>query len=52
LAGKRIKTKTKKIKVVLDSDNDGIQGWGFGVSKIEKTPFSILNMLFEATKKK
>lgn len=52
LAGKRIKTKTKKIKVVLDSDNDAIQGWGFGVSKIEKTPFSILNMLFEATKKK
>ncbi len=52
LAGKRIKTKTKKIKVVLDSDNDGIQGWGFGVSKIEKTPFSILNMLFEATRKK
>lgn len=52
LAGKRIKTKTKKIKVELHSDNDGIQGWGFGVSKIEKTPFSILNMLFEATKKK
>lgn len=52
LAGKRIKTKTKKIKVVLNSDNDGIQGWGFGVSKIEKTPFSILHMLFDATKKK
>lgn len=52
LAGKRIKTKTKQIKVELHSDNDGNQGWGFGVSKIEKTPFSILNMLFDATKKK
>lgn len=47
LAGKKLKVKSTKLKVVLDSDNDGIQGWGFGVSKIESIPYSILKMPFE-----
>ena len=51
LAGRRIRVKSKKLKVVLDSDNDGMQGWGFGVKRIERTPVSILPMLFEAAKK-
>lgn len=51
LAGRRIRVKSKKLKVVLDSDNDGTQGWGFGVKRIERTPVSILPMLFEAAKK-
>lgn len=51
LAGKRIRTQTNKIRVVLDSDNDGHEGWGFGVTKIEKTPFSIFNMFFESIKR-
>ena len=50
LAGKRIKVKSKKLKVVLDSDNDGIEGFGFCVKKIEHTPYSILPLLFEAAK--
>lgn len=50
LAGKRIKVKSKKLKVVLDSDNDGIEGFGFSVKKIEHTPYSILPLLFEAAK--
>ena len=47
LAGKKLKIKSTKLKVVLDSDNDGVQGWGFGVSKIESIPYSILKMPFE-----
>ncbi|MDD5943321.1 S8 family serine peptidase [Fibrobacter sp.] len=47
LAGKKLKVKSTKLKVVLDSDNDGVQGWGFGVSKIESIPYSILKMPFE-----
>jgi len=51
LAGKRIKVKSKKLKVILDTDNDGTEGWGFGIKRIEKTPVSILPMLFKATQK-
>lgn len=47
LAGKKLKVKSTKLKIVLDSDNDGVQGWGFGVSKIESIPYSILKMPFE-----
>ena len=50
LAGQRIKVKSKKLKIVLDSDNDGIEGFGFSVKKIEHTPYSILPLLFEAAK--
>jgi hypothetical protein len=40
LAGKRIRVKTSKIKVILDSDNDGVQGYGFEISRIERIPNS------------
>lgn len=49
LAGKKLKVKSTKLKVVLDSDNDGIQGWGFGVTQIQSIPYSILKMPFEFT---
>ena len=49
LAGKKLKVKSTKLKVVLDSDNDGILGWGFGVTQIQSIPYSILKMPFEFT---
>jgi hypothetical protein len=52
LAGKRIRVKTSKIKVILDSDNDGVQGYGFEISRIERNPNPFLPLLFRATQKK
>lgn len=52
LSGKRIKVRGKKLKVILDSDNDDSQGYGFEISRIEKVPYSILPMLFETSKKR
>lgn len=49
LAGQKFRVKATRFKVVLDSDNDGVQGWGFGVSKIESIPFAILNMPLQFT---
>ena len=51
LAGKKIRIKSSKLKVVLDSDNDGVQGWGFGVSKIQSIPYYILRMPFDFVEK-
>ena len=49
LSGKKIKVNSSKLKVVLESDKDGVQGWGFGVSKIGSVPYSALKMPFEFT---
>ena len=51
LAGKRLKFRSKLLTVVLHSDNDNSQGWGFGVTKIKVYPMSVLKMPFEFTKK-
>lgn len=47
LAGKRLRINSMKLKVVLESDNDGKQGWGYEISRIESIPYSILKMPFE-----
>lgn len=52
LAGKRLRVKSSKIKVVLDSDNDGVQGYGFEISRIERIPIPFLPLLFQSTQKK
>ena len=52
LAGKRIRVKSSKIKVILDSDNDGVQGYGFEISRIERIPNPFLPQLFQSTQKK
>ncbi|MBR2306692.1 MAG: S8 family serine peptidase [Fibrobacter sp.] len=51
LAGKRLKFRSRLLTVVLHSDNDNSQGWGFGVTKIKVYPMSVLKMPFEFTKK-
>lgn len=50
LAGKRLKLKSKRLTVVLHSDNDSSQGWGFDITKIKVYPISVLKMPFEFTK--
>ena len=47
LAGKKFRINSTKLKVVLESDNDGKQGWGYEISRIESIPYSILKMPFE-----
>lgn len=47
LSGKRIKVYGERLKVVLESDNDGFEGWGFGITDIRSIPYSILKMPFE-----
>ncbi|MBR4915974.1 MAG: S8 family serine peptidase [Fibrobacter sp.] len=51
LAGKRLKFRSRLLTVVLHSDNDNSQGWGFGITKIKVYPMSVLKMPFEFTKK-
>ena len=46
LAGKRILVKTKFLKIILDSDNDQSQGYGYAISKIEHVPYGVLQVLF------
>ena len=50
LAGKKLKFKSKQLTVVLHSDNDNSQGWGFDITKIKVYPISVLKMPFEFTK--
>ena len=51
LAGKKLKFKSKQLTIVLHSDNDNSQGWGFNITKIKAYPMSVLKMPFEFTKK-
>lgn len=48
LAGKRMTLHTNKLKIVLDSDNDGVEGFGYRIKKIESLPYTILPILFKA----
>lgn len=51
LAGKKLKLRSQKLTVILHSDNDKSQGWGFGISNIKIIPNSALKMPFEFTKR-
>ena len=48
LAGKRMTLRTNKLKIVLDSDNDGVEGFGYRIKKIESLLYTILPILFKA----
>ena len=43
--------KTKFLKIILDSDNDQSQGYGYVISKIEHVPYGVLQGLFPPYKK-
>lgn len=51
LANRRVVVKTRFMKVVLYSDNDNSQGYGYTISKIEHIPYGVLQVLFPPYKK-
>ena len=51
LANQRIRVSTRYLKIVLDSDNDDSQGYGYSISKIERVPYGVLQVLFPPYKK-
>ena len=51
LANQRINVKTRFLKIILDSDNDNSQGYGYSISKIEHVPYGVLQVLFPPYKK-
>jgi len=51
LANQRIVFHTRFLKIILDSDNDNSQGYGYSVSKIEHIPYGVLQVLFPPYKK-
>ena len=43
--------KTRFLKIILDSDNDNNQDYGYSISKIEHVPYGSLQVLFPPYKK-
>ena len=52
LANQRIFVKTRFLKIILDSDNDQSQGYGYSISNIEGVSYGVLRVLFPPYKKK
>ena len=51
LANQRIVVKTRFLKLILFSNDDNNQGWGYSISKIEHVPYGVLQVLFPPYKK-
>jgi len=51
LANQRIIVKTKFLKIILFSNDDQSQGWGYSISKVEHIPYGVLQVLFPPYKK-
>ena len=52
LASKKVTVKTRFLKVVIDSDDDNSQGYGYSISKVEHLSYGVLQVLFPPYKKK
>ena len=51
LANKKITVKTRFLRIVLDSNNDESQGWGYSISRIDHISYGVLQVLFPPYKK-
>ena len=51
LANQRVILKTRFLKIILFSNDDDSQGWGYSISKIEHVPYGVLQVLFPPYKK-
>ena len=51
LANQRVIVKTRFLKIILFSNDDDSQGWGYSISKIEHVPYGVLQVLFTPYKK-
>lgn len=52
LANQRILVHTRFLKIILDSDNDNSQGYGYSIIKVEHIPYGVLQVMFPPYKKK
>ena len=52
LANKRVLVQNRYLVVVLDSNDDDSQGYGYSISKVEHVPYGVLQVLFPPYKKK
>ncbi len=51
LANQRILVQTRYLKIILNSDNDNSQGYGYSINKIEHIPYGVLQVMFPPYKK-
>lgn len=51
LANQRVNVKTRFLKIVLDSDNDDSQGWGYSINNGVGVSYGALQVLFPPYKK-
>ena len=42
LAGKTVTVGTNTLKVVLESNDDNLQGWGYAIENVEHLPYEVL----------
>ena len=52
LAGKTVTVWTNTLKVVLESNDDNQQGWGYAIDKIEHMPYEVLYPLLNDVRRK
>lgn len=52
LSGKTVTVRTNALKVVLESNDDNQQGWGYSINKVEHIPYEVLYPLLNDVRKK
>ena len=52
LSGKTVIVRTNTLKVVLESNDDNQQGWGYAIDKIEHMPYEVLFPLLNDVRRK
>ena len=52
LAGKTVTVGTSSLKVVLESNDDNQQGWGYAIDKVEHMPYEVLYPLLNNVRRK
>ena len=51
LANQQVSVSTRYLKIILDSDDDDSQGWGYSITNVEHVPYGVLQVLFPPYKK-
>ena len=51
LANQQVPVSTRYLKIILDSDDDDSQGWGYSITNVEHVPYGVLQVLFPPYKK-
>ena len=51
LENRQVPVSTRYLKIILDSDDDDSQGWGYSITNVEHVPYGVLQVLFPPYKK-